>query len=241
MAIRCPNAAIPEDHTNLAYHAADLFFRELGIKPALAGANSSRGLVITINKNIPVGAGLGGGSSNAASVLTALNQNHGRPLPDTVLKRLGLAIGADVPFFLFQKPAIAQGVGEKLQHYEKLRHFTLVLICPAVAVSTAEVYKKLNLRLTNCKKKLKNFPFETPVFNAGKHLCNDLETVTTALCPEIRKIKQKLLEMKAAGASMSGSGPSVFGLFYDPVTARIAYDSLSKNSNWQVWVAEPLL
>jgi len=116
-----------------------------------------------------------------------------------------------------------------------------VLICPEVAVSTAMVYKNLNLRLTKCEKKLKNFPFEMPVFDAGIHLCNDLETVTTEFCPEIQTIKQKLVGMNAVGALMSGSGPTVFGLFNDPEEARAAYRSLLKNENRRVWIAEPLL
>jgi len=241
IAIRCHDAAIPEDETNLVYRAADLFFRELGCKPTLAGVGRAGGLSITIEKKIPVGAGLGGGSSNAASILSVLNHNHGRPFSSTVLKDMGLSIGADVPFFLFQKPAIARGVGEKLQLYEKLGYFTIVLVCPKVSISTAAVYKNLNLRLTKCEKKLKNFPFELPIFDVGQHLCNDLETVTLALCPEIGTIKQKLMELNAKGALMSGSGPSVFGLFIDPHEARAAYDSLSENKNWQVWAAEPLL
>ena len=241
IAIRCDHEAVPEDSTNLAFRAADLFFRELGRQPALPRSGGGSGLGITIKKNIPVAAGLGGGSSNAAMVLTALNTLFDHPFSRARLVKMGLLLGADVPFFLFGRPAIAKGIGERLVLYEKLKHYTIILVYPKISVSTAWVYKNLNLRLTKGEKKLKNFPFGVPVFDVRKHLRNDLESVTTGRHPEILQIKQKLMELNAQGALMSGSGPTVFGVFREPGTAESAYDVLVKQREWQVFITETLL
>jgi 4-diphosphocytidyl-2-C-methyl-D-erythritol kinase len=154
---------------------------------------------------------------------------------------MGSLLGADVPFFLFGRPAIAKGIGEQLASYEKLKDYTILLVCPEFAVSTAWVYKNLNLRLTKCEKKLKNFLFGKPLYEVGQHLCNDLESVTTERHPEILQIKQKLIEMNAKGALMSGSGPSVFGIYEEPARAESAYDALAREGNWQVFITKALL
>jgi 4-diphosphocytidyl-2-C-methyl-D-erythritol kinase len=193
-------------------------------------------LRIRIDKKIPVAGGLGGGSSNAATVLATLNEMFGQPLSIAALNKIGLSLGADVPFFLLGRPAIAEGVGEQLTPYEKLKDYTVILVCPDFSVSTAWVYKNLNLRLTKCEKKLKNFSFGRPVFKAGQHLCNDLETVTTAQYPEILQIKKKLMALNARGALMSGSGPTVFGIFREPDRAESAYEILAREGKWQVFI-----
>lgn len=239
--ISCGHAAVPEDSTNLAFRAADLFFKELGHRPVLPQSGDAAGLGISIKKNIPVAAGLGGGSSNAAMVLATLNTLFDHPFTSACLGKMGLSLGADVPFFLFGRPAIAKGIGERLVLYEKLKHYTIILVCPEFSVSTAWVYKKLNLRLTKGEKKLKNFLFGTPAFDVGQHLCNDLESVTTGRHPEILKIKQKLMELNAQGALMSGSGPTVFGIFREPGRAESAYDVLAKQGKWRVFITETLL
>lgn len=241
ISIRCDHAAVPEDKTNLAYRAAELFFNQLGRQPVYPGAGDTEGLAITIRKNIPVAAGLGGGSSNAASVLTALNRICDHPFSNVALDRMGLSLGADVPFFLFGGPAIAKGIGEQLSSYEKLKDYTILLVCPEFSVSTAWVYKNLNLRLTKCEKKLKKFLFGMPLYEVGQHLCNDLESVTTGRHPEILQIKQKLMELNAKGALMSGSGPSVFGIYEEPTRAESAYDALAGEGNRQIFITKPLL
>jgi 4-diphosphocytidyl-2-C-methyl-D-erythritol kinase len=240
IALSCGHGAVPEDNTNLAYRAADLFFREWGRRPALPRAGEAEGLKIAINKNIPVAAGLGGGSSNAATVLSALNQAFDQPFSIAALNKMGLSLGADVPFFLFGRPAIASGIGEQLTPYEKLKDYTVLLVCPEFSVSTAWVYKNLNLRLTKCEKKLREFLFERPVFDAGRHLCNDLESVTTGRHPEILYIKKKLMELNALGALMSGSGPAVFGIYREPDRAAAAYDVLAREGTWRVFITKTL-
>ncbi len=227
--VSCTDPSVPQGSNNLAYRAANLFFQNVNIQESVD---------ISIVKNIPVAAGLGGGSSNAAAVLSGLNRHYGHPLSTEALNTLGLKIGADVPFFLFQKPAIATGIGEKLIPFKGLSPFHVVLIYPGFGVSTTEIYKNLNLGLTNCKKKIKEFHFNRGNFNAARHMCNDLESVTASKHPVIMEAKAALLRHGAVGALMSGSGPSVFGLFLDSHTAKRTKHALSQKSNWQVFLAD---
>jgi 4-diphosphocytidyl-2-C-methyl-D-erythritol kinase len=242
ISVQCDTIEVPKGETNLAYQAAGLFYgtmkQDSAGRKKVAGAE---GVSIFIEKNIPVAAGLGGGSSNAASVLKGLNAHYGHPFTLSQLSAMGLRIGADVPYLLYRKPAIARGIGEKLTPYKGLSSMPVLVICPDFQVATARVYKNLNLRLTKCEKKIKNFCFEVPAFNARRHLCNDLETVTIADHPEIKEIKKTLLELGAEGALMSGSGPSVFGLFADRRRMRRACETLKKASSWRLYAAELLV
>ena len=225
--IESSHPQVPLDDTNLAHRAATVFFETLNIKD---------GLRIIIDKSIPVAAGLGGGSSNAASVLKGLNQHFGHPLSRNRLMSMGLALGADVPFFLFGKPALASGVGEKLDAYCGPLPFHIVLVYPGFGVSTGEVFQNLNLGLTNCEKKIKE-PFSIKIdFDPRLHLCNDLEIVTASEYPVITSIKEQLLNRGALGVLMSGSGPTVFGLFADSHTAEKAKQAIGENTRWDAFV-----
>ena len=220
---------VPTDDTNLAYRAAAVFFEALNIND---------GVNIWIDKSIPVAAGLGGGSSNAASVLKGLNRQYGYPFSRKQLMSMGLGLGADVPFFLFGKPALASGVGEKLTAYPRPLPFHVVLVNPGFKVSTGEVFQNLNLGLTKCEKKIKR-PFSIKIgFDPGLHLCNDLETVTASEYPVITAIKKQLMIRGALGALMSGSGPTVFGLFSDYLTADSAKQAIGENTCWDVFVCD---
>ena len=227
----CTDSHVPDDETNLAYRAADIFLKSL---------NKNEGLKIHIDKKIPVSAGLGGGSSNAASVLLELNRYYGNPFPVDVLMSMGLSIGTDVPFFIFRKPAIASGIGDKLKAYDRLQSLKVLLIYPNYSVSTAQVYKNLNLGLTKCAKNFNNSNFKYSNFDANLHLCNDLEDVTSSMHPDIINIKEVLLKYGATGALMSGSGPTVFGLFHDSDNAQTAFRSLLQNNNWRLFLADML-
>ena len=238
--VRCNHPDVPEDASNLAARAARLFFEAASEQTASA----SPGLTIEIDKKIPVGAGLGGGSSNAAAILTALNRFWEYPLSKAVLLELGARIGADVPFFIQGVPALATGIGDRLEPFARLPHWTALLVYPNVAVSTAWVYKNLNLRLTKDEKKLRKFHFEGRLFNVAAHLVNDLEAVTAKAFPVINEIKRLLLAHGAAGAMMSGSGSAVFGLFEAPERAKSAYSALCNNQqsqNWTLYVADLLI
>ena len=229
----CNSHKVPEDDSNLAVIAANIFFKKL---------NKNANIKIIIDKKIPVAAGLGGGSSNAASILSGLNHYYGNPFSMDELISMGLSIGADVPFFIFQKPALASGIGEKLEPYQKLEPFKILLIYPGFSVSTSDTYKNFNLGLTKYKKKLKKVLLHKQTFKVDQHLCNDLETVTASRYPDIIKAKEVLMYYDAKGALMSGSGPTVFGLFSDSGKAQKAQHIISKKNNkWKLFRADMLI
>ncbi len=225
----CSHPEVPEDNSNLAWRAADIFLRNLG---------SVCGVKITIEKKIPVGAGLGGGSSNAATVLKVLNRYFGLKFSDDQLRDMSLEVGADVPFFISGRPAFAEGVGEKLQIVDHLKPFHVLLVNPGFSVSTATVYKNLNLGLTKCEKKTTKFPFEGISADIPEILCNDLETVTEKMFPDIARTKSQLIQLGAEGALMSGSGPTVFGLFSDADQAGKAYREFKQFGEINKFLAE---
>ncbi len=226
--LECSDPSLPRDEANLALRAAVSFYQALG---------RAGGVAITLRKRIPVSAGLGGGSSNAASVLRGLNHLSGQPLSPRRLKRLARRLGADVPFFLEEGPALATGVGDILDPCPNLPAFDIVLACPPFAVATPEVYRNLNLRLTNCPKQLTKARFKKESFDPARHLCNDLETVTQALHPEIAAVKRRMLRRGALGALMSGSGGSVFGLFTDADHARQVSGDPALGDGWRLFAA----
>ena len=229
ISVVCDHPDVPQNETNLAHRAATLFLDTL---------KTSQGVEIVLKKRIPVAAGLGGGSSNAAGVLLGLNHHFGQPFSRNQLMAMGISLGADVPFFIFQKPALATGIGETLEAYCGLPANQILLVNPGFTVSTAEIYRNLNLRLTKCKKKFTNAHLKKRGFDAALHLCNDLETVTASTYPEIHSIKEQLINYGALGALMSGSGPSVFGIFSEVETARHARDALSRDTDWWLYLAD---
>jgi 4-diphosphocytidyl-2-C-methyl-D-erythritol kinase len=232
ISVACTRPLVPQDHTNLAYRAAKLFLDHI---------NTKEGVRITIEKQIPIGAGLGGGSSNAATVMLGLNRFYGHPLSRETLIELGVVIGADVPFFIDQKPAIATGVGEILEPYSGLKPYTVIVVFPGFSVSTAEMFKNFNLRLTKCIEKTKLSFFKNKGFDIQRHLCNDFEKIAEEKYPEIAAIKNVLLNHGAIGALMSGSGSAVYGLFRDRDSADKAYPALGRHGSWQVFIADVIL
>jgi 4-diphosphocytidyl-2-C-methyl-D-erythritol kinase len=232
ISVICSDANVPENETNLAYRAALLFFKTL---------KRNEGVEISIEKQIPVAAGLGGGSSNAAAVFLGLNRHYGYPFSRDQLSSMGLAIGADIPFFIYNKPAIASGIGDKLQTYKGLLKFKALLVYPGFGISTAEVYKNLNLGLTKCKKNLRQFLLNNHAFDVGYHLCNDLESAVESKYPEIFAAKEALLSHGAEGALMSGSGSTVFGLFSDDDKALGAKQAIDQKKTWQLFLVDMLV
>lgn len=232
--VTCSDPAVPADTNNTAHRAAEIFIRNLTKRrhPPLTGVK------ITIAKRIPMGAGLGGGSSDAAAVFRGLNRFLGDPFQLAELMEMGLEVGADVPFFIFGQPALATGIGERLAPYRSLPSYRVLLIYPGVSVSTAEVYKNLDLGLTKCKKKLKDFVLKQRPFDAALHLCNDLETVTLSRYPQVNAAKEALDGRGALGISMSGSGSTVFALFDDDETAHHAFQSLEGITGGSLFLTE---
>jgi 4-diphosphocytidyl-2-C-methyl-D-erythritol kinase len=230
IAVQCPGTNLPEDQGNIAYRSASAFFSRIGAPPEIK---------ITIRKRIPVSAGLGGGSSNAATTLMTLNEMYGSPLAREELMKLGAGIGADVPFFIFGKTAWASGIGDLLTEAPFLPPFWLVLINPGFEISTKMVYQGLNLALTK-----PGINYSIPRFYAVddliRGLLNDLETVTLQIHPVLDQMKTVLLKNGALGALMSGSGPTVFGIFTDEISACRAEENLRKRDGWWVFRTKSL-
>lgn len=224
ISVECDNISIPSDRTNLTYKAAATFFKAAGI---------NKRLTIRIKKNIPVAAGLGGGSSNAATVLKALNEITSVNISKEDLIKIGATLGSDIPFFIIDKSCIAKGRGEILEPVE-LPKFWYVLVNPNFPVSTQWVYQNLNLTKSRGDINIaisKVFP-KDPIEIQGL-LVNDLETVTVRKYPEIKEIKKVLLNFGATGALMSGSGPTVFGIFFDEDRARKAFEQIKKDHKFK--------
>lgn len=207
--LECDHPEVPEDGRNLAWKAAELYLREAG---------ESVGLSITIDKSIPVGAGMGGGSADAAAVLLALDQAFDKKIPLEKLHGMARSLGADVPFFLYRRPALATGVGERLQPVDGLPPYPLVIIKPPENVSTGWVYG--SLELTRGESRIRLDTFLVQPWKLDEVMQNDLESVTLGRYPRLSEIKRWLLDHGALGALMSGSGPTVFGVFPDRASAQ---------------------
>ncbi len=229
--LSCSDPALPNDGGNLAVAAAYRFFEAVG-RPAA--------VEIRLEKRIPVAAGLGGGSSDAAGVLLGLNRLVANPLDPDRLRELGRSLGADVPFFLFGSPALVSGIGDELEPYPEPAAYAALVVTPPYGVSTRMVYQKLNLELTKAEKRPTRAHFQNTVFSPARHLRNDLETVTLDRHPELRRLKTLLLELGAEGALMSGSGPSVFGLFPRREAAASAARALPRNPGWRFFCVDLL-
>lgn len=214
----------PGGPSNIAYRAAERFLERAGCERAVS---------IDIKKNVPVGAGLGGGSSDAACVLRALNRcmsdTVGPSISDRALFDLAAALGSDVPFFLLDSPAVATGRGEVLRPVD-LPAFHYVLVNPGFVVSTASVYGNLDLTKTgeNTTLTVSESSLGSPE-SIRKVLVNDLESSTLSMHPEIEKLKALLTENGALGALMSGSGPTVFGIFKGQAEAEDGFRRISES------------
>ena len=232
IAVRCNHPDVPNGEKNIAYQAASRFFQ--------AASLDNTGVDISIEKNIPVASGLGGGSSNAATVLKGLNNHYGNPLSYQELLDVGLEIGADVPLFIYGRAALATGVGEHLAPIREVPPMWAILVHPPIAISTTWVYENLNLRLTICEEKYNVSWFLEDFSEFQRFLCNDLEQVTAKAFPEIAAIKAALIEAGAQGALMSGSGPTVFGLFESRDRAMMAREKLKLNQAYGVFLVRML-
>ncbi len=225
--LECNHPGLPTDERNLAMRAARLFQTVAG-RPA--------GLRLRLHKRIPVAAGLGGGSSDAAGVLRGLNDLAGHPLTEADLHRLAARLGADVPFFLGEGPALARGIGTDLKALE-LPEFWFVLINPGFAVDTGWVYRNLQLDGTRLSEDNLLAAVDSGLQRPEdlSWLTNDLESVTLRRYPEMEAWKAALRQRGAQVALMSGSGPTVFGIFPDEESSGEAAATLRGGE--QVWVA----
>jgi len=214
----CSDDTLPTDEDNLVFKAAQSIFEF---------CNYRFGVKIRIIKNIPLTAGLGGGSSDAAATLLALNSIFSFGLTKNQLMRLGARLGADVPFFLFGNRALAYGIGDQLKRAPSCPDLNFVLIKPPFELSTKMVYENLTLRLTMGKNNYRSSRF-LALSDIVDKLHNDLESVSLKIYPELTVFKKMLLNHGALGALMSGSGPTVFGIFSNGKEAKKALEFIKK-------------
>ena len=221
--VTCLSLRVPQGKENIAYKAAEAFFNMTGV---------NKGVDISIEKRVPVAAGLGGGSSNAAAVIIGLNHMFGTNI--SRMKMLGLAegIGSDVPFFIEGGTVHVRGRGEVVEKLKPSSETWIVLVAPKFEISAKFAYdefdKVLAFRLRR-KEAPKLSSVEISSWAMSSILHNDLEEPVSAKHKEIAKIKERLLSLGATGAAMSGSGPAVFGLAQDEASAGKIVDRLKKD------------
>jgi len=227
--LECPGVELPSGDENIAVKAA---------RAVLSCCDYAGGVHITIDKQIPVAAGLGGGSSDAAAVMRALNELLGLELTGDRLRELGVTLGADVPFFVAAEVAWATGVGERLERVQNLPSAWYLLVNPGFAVSTAWAFGNLGLTTPGTTTKMPRFSGQIEEIVALLH--NDLEEVTATRYPDIVELKAELLEHGALGTLMSGSGPTVFGVFSNEASARKASRELTQRPGQRAIVTSVL-
>ena len=221
---------VPKGKENLAYRAAEIYFEQ---------ANLSMGLKINIKKRIPTGAGLGGGSGNAAAVLVGLNRII-QAFSESELLKMAIKLGADVPFFIRSQTAVMEGIGEKLTTLRKFPLLHYVILYANIHTSTAEVYRKwddLNNSISDNSEPID----ETVRLFSGRTenfpLRNDLEEAAMSLHPEIRAYKQILTSLGLSSVLMAGSGSCVFAAFRSQDEAYEIYEYLNTSPTFQVFLA----
>lgn len=214
---------LPVDENNLVYKAAALMKEEFKIR---------EGVRITLQKFIPVAAGMAGGSSDAAAVLVGMNRMFHLGLKQNRLMELGLRLGADVPFCVMRGTALAEGIGEKLTALPPMPKCPVLIAKPAVSISTRQVYEQLKLtdstQHPNIDGIIENMKSKN-LRGVAENMGNILETVSIRQYPVIREIKALMKENGAMNAIMSGSGPTVFGLYHSEKDIRGTYDALKQS------------
>jgi len=211
---------VPTNENNLVYKAGKLLMDEFDIK---------EGVSVDLQKRIPVAAGMAGGSSDAAAMLYGMNELFGLGLTRQQLMERGVKIGADVPYCLMRGTALAEGIGEKLTSLPPMVKCPVLIAKPSISVSTKFVYENLKLDentvhpdIDQLVEDIKNKDLQV----IASHMGNVLETVTIPEYPIIAEIKEQMMKSGAINAMMSGSGPTVFGLFENEEIARKAYDDM---------------
>ena len=231
ISIKADFPTLPTGKSNLVYKAVQSMMRESGYRG---------GILVEIKKRIPLGAGLGGGSSNAATTLKAMDQLLNLKVSRKRLMEMGLEIGADVPFFFLGGAAVGSGIGERLRKIE-LPVLWFVLIYPNFEVSTRRAYE--NFVLTNQRIHFSLQKFTKTPEGISHILLNHLEEVVSKKYPQIDNMKKILCSAGALAALMTGSGPTVYGIFSDGKSATEAYariKELAKRRGWIVLKAQSI-
>lgn len=231
LTVTCDHPLVPSGKGNLVYKAARRLLRGRGIDSPVQ---------IHIRKRIPVGGGLGGGSSDAAAALVGLNRFFRLGLTRAEMLAVAASLGADVPFFVRGRPARAQGIGERLRALGAMPRLWMVILYPGFPVSTRWVYENYPWKLTkDIEETSIIFPWRGPK-ELTSFLVNDLEKVAIRRYPRIGRLKQRLIEEGAAGALMSGSGSSVFGIFSTGQQARSAFRRLQQDRRVEAFLVHTL-
>lgn len=233
--LTCSDSRLSTNQDNLIFKAAKLFYDTFHI---------TQGVNIHLEKNIPIAAGMAGGSTDAASTLILLNELFDTKLSMDELCALGLKLGADVPFCIVSRTSLAEGIGEKLTPLDAMPDCKLLIIKPPISVSTKYVYENLHVDT------IKEHPNMQAILDGLKsqnlqQICsnceNILEHVTASAYPEINKIKEFTTKHGAMLSLMSGSGPTVFGVFDEDIAATKAYDLARETfPDYDVFLSEPL-
>ena len=220
--LKCNKPYVPTDERNLAYKAAKLFRETYNIKD---------GVSINLTKNIPVSAGMAGGSTDAAGVLKLMNRLFNVNADDEELRTLGLKLGADVPYCINGGTALCEGIGEKITQLKPFKDKIVVIVKPPFGVSTKDVYKAFDLskvvfhpRTDDIIKAMEN----DDLHFVANNMKNLLENVTLRKHRVILNIKEAVSSYEALGTMMSGSGPTVFAFFDDMLKAQDCYDQMKK-------------
>lgn len=211
---------LPVNENNLIYKAAKLLMDEFSI---------TDGVSVKLDKRIPVAAGMAGGSTDAAAMLIGVNRLFSLGLTKRQLMERGVQIGADVPYCIMRGTALAEGIGEELSPLPPMVKCPVLIAKPSISVSTKFVYQNLKLDDTTIHPDIDRMIDDIKAKNLhdiAAHMGNVLETVTIPNYPVIDEIKKHMLSNGAVGAMMSGSGPTVFGLFDDEDTAKKAYKAM---------------
>ncbi|MGL4730731.1 MAG: 4-(cytidine 5'-diphospho)-2-C-methyl-D-erythritol kinase [Clostridium sp.] len=220
ISISCNKRYLPVDENNLVYKAINLFRKKYNI---------SSGVKVNIIKNIPVAAGMAGGSADAAATLRAMRDMFKKEVSDEELMELGLQIGADVPYCILGGTALCEGIGEVITKLKPFKDKILVVVKPNFGVSTKDVYKALDINKVHkhpeTEKLIKAMENNNLKYVAN-NMKNILENVTIGKYTLIKTIKEDMVKEGALGAMMSGSGPTVFAFFDDMLKAQKCYDKL---------------
>ena len=223
---------IPRGKENLAWRAAEVFLKECCI---------SLKIRIFIKKRIPVGAGLGGGSGNAAAVLVGINRITNKFSEDDLI-RFSSKIGADVPLFIHCRSSIIEGIGDKVTLISSFPLFYYVLLNPGFEVSTKRIYELWDEAFKEEGLIRDGIEHKISLFRRGEFpLINDLEKLAIAIYPEIKNLGEKLISMDVEAVSMTGSGPTVFGVFNDEKGAKRIYEYFRDSSTFKVFFAQGIL
>ncbi|MDI6783849.1 MAG: 4-(cytidine 5'-diphospho)-2-C-methyl-D-erythritol kinase [bacterium] len=226
--LTCVPQNLPADDRNLAYRAARLLKEKTGTK---------QGVAIRLNKHIPTGAGLGGGSSDAAAIFLGCNQFWNCNLAYSDIAEIAMQVGMDVPFFLRGGTALALGRGERIVQQLPTPELNLVIVYPSFPVPTASIYKNLDIHAVVKKKEPTSLlsAIETrDIKGIAESLYNRLETTAFKLHPELAEIKEELVNAGCLGALLSGSGSAVFGITQTKEAAYLIAQKLSSETNF--WV-----